>query len=666
MRAPLVRFTVLLLAAAGCSPAPAPALSPSPRPALSSSEQTSVVRATGGQFDPTDRDGDGVGDAYDLCPTLLEDQRGEHPLDGCPEDRDPNRLATRWGRSPSQSVTVAHDQIRTGEEIRFARSSAAIEPSSQPLVASIAQVLKDAPEIEVLEIAGHADDSGSEAANNRLTVQRASSVMLAMIERGVSRDRLRAAGYGAYCPVVGARREGSAEAGDRRVEFRILRRDRIDLEPRWGGCEAAAKHGMKPMALQGRKSAARAGAASDDDECAEATPKACKALCEARETDACMIFAAAVRDEAAPDPASGRPDAVAALGALTRACELGRSEACALAARAIREGRGAPKDPKKALDLDATACAKGGALACADLGLALHVAVGKARDEARSIEAYRRACDLDEEGGCEALGAAYWSGSGVPGDHARAFDLFAAACEIGHRGCAALRDHVKDDPSAQRSRARALVALHVACEQDGDADACGAITIMGEKPGEYSPAPVCSAGTYAACTAACGAAPAGEACLGLADALLYGMGARRKPVDARTIFERACRADSARGCAMSALLRESSATGSRDLRVAFDEYDLACTAGDAAGCVHRARLRLEGLGTYRDEVVATKALDAACTKGVGIACAHLALAAAKGLGAPADPGRARALSEQACAAGFRPSCSSSPAAQLPR
>lgn len=662
MRAQLVRFALLLLAAASCASPPPPVVAPAPPPRA---EGTSVVRATGGAFDPTDRDGDGVGDAYDLCPTLLEDQRGDHPLDGCPDELDPARLATRWGRSPNQSVTVAHGQIKIGEEIRFAHGSAAIEPSSLPLVASIAQVLNDAPEIEIVEVAGHADESGSDAANQRLTIQRSSAVMSAIVAKGVSRARLRGSGYGAYCPVSGARKGASAEAGDRRVEFRILRRDGIDLEPRWGGCEAAAKHGMKPPSLQARQAPARAGAADDDAaECTEAAPKVCKARCDLGEIEACMIFAAALRGGGAANPKSGRPDAQAALGALTKACERGRLEACALAARAIREGNGALKDPKKALDLDAGACAKGGALACADLGLALHEATGKLRDEARSIEAYRRACDLGDGGGCEALAARYWSGSGVKIDRARAFDLFTAACEIGRSGCAALRDHVKDDPSVQQSRARALVALHVACEQDGDEDSCSAVGMMGEKPGEYSPAPLCSAGGFAACRAACGAAPAGEACLGLGAALLYGTGARRKPAEATVIFDLACQKESASGCAMSALLHEARASGARDLRLAADRYETACSKGEPSGCVNRARLQLEGLGTYRDEAAAAKTLDAACTEGLGVACAHLGLLAAKGLAGPADPARARKLAERACAVGFRPSCAAE--AQLPR
>lgn len=656
MRAPLLRVTALLaVAAASCAgPTPPPAVSRAPPSRV---EATTVVTAAGSDFDPADRDGDGIGDAYDLCPALLEDQRGDHPWDGCPDELDPARLATRLGRSPHRGVTLAHDQIKSGEEIRFARSSAAIEPSSSSLVASIAQVLKDTPEIEIVEIAGHADDSGAEAANNRLTVQRSSSVMLALIARGVSRVRLRASGYGAYCPVAGARKGAPAEGGDRRVEFRILRRNGIDLEPRWGGCEAAARHGMKPVALPARKRPARVGAEEDGlVECSAAAPKECDAPCELGDAEACMIFAAALRSGSAADPKSGRPDAQAALGALTKACELGRLDACALAARALRAGVGVTKDAKRALDLDVAACAKGGGAACADLGLARHDGAGTPRDDAKSIDAYRRACELGDGGGCEVLGQAYWSGSGVKADRAHALDLFITACEIGGSGCATLRDRVKDEPSALRSRERALVALHVACEQDHDADACGTLQILGEKPGEYSPAPLCPAGDFAACQAACSAPSGGDACVGFGVALLYGTGARRNPGEASTMFDGACREGNGKGCAMSGLLRESNAADPRALRVAVDQYETACTKGEASGCVNRARMQLEGLGTYRDEAAAAKSLDAACAQGVGVACAYLASLAEKGLGAPADPARARALTERACAAGFRPSC----------
>ena len=662
MRAPLISITLFLLAASCGGPLPAPPLAP----ALPRAEPTSVVRATRGEFDPDDRDGDGVGDAFDLCPALREDQRGDHPMDGCPDELDPARAATRLGRSPRQSVTVAHDRIKSGEEIRFARSSASIDPASAPLVASIAQVLKDTPEIDVVEIAGHADHSGSEAANNRLTVQRASSVMLALIDRGISRDRLIASGYGSYCPVVDASKEAPSEAGDRRVEFRILRRDGLDLTPKWGGCDAAAKHGMRAPSLQAWRRVVRAGTADKPlPDCSEAAPQACDANCEFGDAEACMIVVEAVQHGGAPDPKSGRPNAQAAFGAMMKACDLGRLDACALAARAAQEGNGIAKDPRKALEIDAKACSKGAGAACTELGVGLERGVGKAHDEAGSIEAYRRACELGDDGGCEALGARYWAGNGVRMDRAQAFELFISACEIGRSGCAMLRDHVKEDPSVQRSRARALVALRVACEQDGDGDACAAVEIMDEKPGEYSPAPLCSAGTFPACLAACKAAPAGEACLGFGMSLLYGTGARRKVGDATAIFERACQLESAKGCAMSALLHESKAMGARDLRVAVDQYEIACGKGEVSGCVNRARLQVEGLGTYRDEVAAAKTFDAACAQHVGIACAYSAVLAEKGLGARADPARARLLGQLACAGGFRPSCPPAISESLP-
>lgn len=654
MRAPLLPIPLLLLVAASCAAPPLPA---AVAPASLPLDPTTVIRARGGEFDPTDRDGDGIGDAYDLCPTQLEDQLGEHPLDGCPNELDPAKLAARWGRSPHRSVTVAHGQIQIDEEIRFACSSDAIDPASMPLVASIAQVLEDAPEIEILELAGHADNSGTAAENTRLTMRRAVSVMRAIVAKGVSRERLRASGYGSYCPVDGAAKSATVEDGDRRVEFRILRRDGIDLEPGWGGCAEAAAHGMKPPVLPARGRRGGPGAVDDPaSECTEVMPTACKVRCKLGEAGACMVLGATLARGIEPDGKRGRPDPRGAFGALTRACVLGRLDACALGARAVRDGVGSPKDPKKALSLDTSLCAKGSAEACADLGLALHDAPEKLRDEAGSMAAYRRACELGDGGGCEALGARYWSGTVVKADRARAFDLFINACEIGRSGCAVLGDHVNEDPAALRSRARALVALHVACEQDGDTPACAAITALREMAGEYSPVPLCSAGSYASCRAACDADPAGAACLELGAALLYGTGARRKPAEAAATFEAACGKGSARGCAMSALLRQANASGAHDLRLAADQYETACVQGEPSACVNHARLQIDGLGTYRDEAMAAKMLDVACANRIGIACAHLALLTDKGVGAPTDPARARVLGELACAAGFRTSC----------
>lgn len=222
--------------------------------------------------------------------------------------------------------------------------------------------------------------------------------------------------------------------------------------------------------------------------------------------------------------------------------------------------------------------------------------------------------------------------------------------------CAAVGAAFKEEPDALRSRARALAALHVACQQDDDAGACEALKTLAEQPGEFKALPVCSAGDFKACHEACAAQKASPVCVELGVALLYGTGVRRRSADAVALFSAACRAGSARGCVMSGLAHAGDNEDPMAERIAAADFETACTLGEASGCVGRALMEVDGLGTYRDEESAAKALDAACTQGIGLACAQLAALVSKGRGVAADAGRAGALREKACAKGFRPAC----------
>ena len=57
------------------------------------------------------------------------------------------------------------------------------------------------PHITLIEVQGHADERSSDEYNIRLTRDRAAAVVQALVERGVTRERLRSAGYGERCPV---------------------------------------------------------------------------------------------------------------------------------------------------------------------------------------------------------------------------------------------------------------------------------------------------------------------------------------------------------------------------------------------------------------------------------------------------------------------------------
>ena len=635
---------LLTLAAAACAafrPTPPP---PPPKPP---EDTVSVVKLGAGEgaFDPDDRDGDGIPDAYDLCPGLQEDGKGAHPWDGCPDDRDPAKRVVAWGPSPKNAVKVTRGEIKISEEVRFGYGSATINPASQALLKSIAQVLEDVPEIELVEIAGHADDSGVNEANKKLTEARAASVMRDFVKKGIAQGRLRAAGYSAYCPRAPGN-DDAARAMNRRVEFRILRRDGKNLDPPWGGCAEAEKHGMKPVPLPPPR-----GPEPENDrlarECAEGD-KTCAGRCDHGDVGACEALANIF---AADDPKR-------AFAAGSRACELGALHFCVRVAGALRSGKGARKDAAKAHNLVLEACSKGNGRACTEAGLDHHLGNAVPKDEAKAAELYDRGCEAGDGGGCELLGASFWQGTGVPQNRRRGFDLYVAGCELGSAtACGAIGQAYKDDKGAAKSRGRAIEALHVACEQDEAKEACDALGALQEQPGERMPLPVCSAGDFKACRAACQAQKAGPACVDFGVALLYGTGVRKRSADALSLFSAACRDGSAKGCVMSAVVHAGANEDARAEREAASDFDGACALGEPSGCVGHARMEAEGLGTYRDEESAAATLDEACGKGVAMACAELAGMARRGAGAAANEGRARTLTARACALGLKRACS---------
>jgi outer membrane protein OmpA-like peptidoglycan-associated protein len=184
-----------------------------------------------------DADQDGIADANDLCPQQPEDLDGYDDEDGCPDtdnDRDgildaddecPEEpgLETTKGCPPEEKKAVREvERIKISDKVFFETDKAVIKPESYNLLQQVGLVLRTNPDIERVEIAGHTDQKGSEAYNQRLSESRAQAVKTFLVEEaGVSADRLTAKGYGDTEPLIASERE-QARAQNRRVEFRIL------------------------------------------------------------------------------------------------------------------------------------------------------------------------------------------------------------------------------------------------------------------------------------------------------------------------------------------------------------------------------------------------------------------------------------------------------------
>ena len=174
----------------------------------------------------TDTDQDGVSDAVDKCADKAEDNEAPNPNDGCPApDSDSDGISDGKDKCPSQPETVNEyrdqdgcpDQepatvvwdnesssvfVPSAKRFQFAHDSAALPASGDATIDEIAKVMNEHPEIQRMEIEGHASTKGADGYNVVLTDKRARNIGLGLMKKGVAEGRLVPVGYGEYCPVV--------------------------------------------------------------------------------------------------------------------------------------------------------------------------------------------------------------------------------------------------------------------------------------------------------------------------------------------------------------------------------------------------------------------------------------------------------------------------------
>ncbi|WP_299158836.1 OmpA family protein [uncultured Eudoraea sp.] len=148
-----------------------------------------------------DRDGDGILDKDDLCPDLV----GTVANKGCPEVTEAVRK-------------TLNDYAKT---ILFDTGKASIKDRSAEVLNNIVAILNEYSWAR-FTIDGHTDSVGSEALNQKLSEERAYSVMNYLIENGVASSRLEATGYGESKPIAD-NGTASGRKTNRRVEVNLIR-----------------------------------------------------------------------------------------------------------------------------------------------------------------------------------------------------------------------------------------------------------------------------------------------------------------------------------------------------------------------------------------------------------------------------------------------------------
>lgn len=119
----------------------------------------------------------------------------------------------------------------TDRTIAFDKASVTLDARTQASLAAVAADMQAHPEITLVEVQGHTDENGDAATNIKLSRTRAAAAVDFLVAKGITRSRLRSAGYGAFCPAdpscasataPSSCHEPSSWERDRRITVMIL------------------------------------------------------------------------------------------------------------------------------------------------------------------------------------------------------------------------------------------------------------------------------------------------------------------------------------------------------------------------------------------------------------------------------------------------------------
>ncbi|MBL0174768.1 MAG: OmpA family protein [Ignavibacteria bacterium] len=165
----------------------------------------------------TDTDGDGLSDCderniYRTNP-LVKDTDGDGADDG---------TEVKNGTDPLKADVLRMDEGGriVLEGINFETNKAVILPESEEILQKAYNTLRTNPTLKV-EIGGHTDDVGNDAANQKLSDRRAKAVVDYLSKKGIDAGRMAPKGYGEKQPLV-PNTSVETRAKNRRIEFKII------------------------------------------------------------------------------------------------------------------------------------------------------------------------------------------------------------------------------------------------------------------------------------------------------------------------------------------------------------------------------------------------------------------------------------------------------------
>lgn len=147
----------------------------------------------------TDSDGDGVYDSQDDCSGTLAGLKVD--AKGCAV------------QTEAQSIVL--------KGVTFLPGSATLTEDAKGVLETAAAALSGQKDLKV-ELGGHTDAQGADAANLKLSQRRADAVRNYLVDKGIEAERLTAKGYGESQPIA-TNDTPAGRAENRRVEFKVIR-----------------------------------------------------------------------------------------------------------------------------------------------------------------------------------------------------------------------------------------------------------------------------------------------------------------------------------------------------------------------------------------------------------------------------------------------------------
>jgi outer membrane protein OmpA-like peptidoglycan-associated protein len=178
-----------------------------------------------------DTDKDGVADKEDKCPTVA----GPKENGGCPwPDTDGDGVLDKEDKCPQVKGTVANEGCpeiaesailelnQYSKTVLFESGKYNFKEEHYPTLVSITKILKQYPYSRFV-VEGNADSEGTNAMNQILSENRATSVKNYLVENGIQADRLQTIGFGETKP-INTTKTVKGMAQNRRVEFSLIKK----------------------------------------------------------------------------------------------------------------------------------------------------------------------------------------------------------------------------------------------------------------------------------------------------------------------------------------------------------------------------------------------------------------------------------------------------------